>query len=108
MRILLDECVPVRLRRYLLGHETRSVFQQGWAGIKNGKLLQLAQQELDVFLTVDTNLQHQQSLVQFNITVLALRAHSNALEDLIPLMPHVLESLSKVQAGQVIVIDGRG
>ena len=41
MRILLDECLPARLRRDLPGHEVLTVPRAGWAGVKNGKLLRL-------------------------------------------------------------------
>ena len=42
MRLLLDECVPARLRRALLSHQVSTVVIEGWSGIKNGKLLALA------------------------------------------------------------------
>ena len=53
----------------------------GWAGIKNGKLLALAEQEFDVFITVDRNLSFQQNLPKFNIAVIVLHAKSNKLAD---------------------------
>ena len=61
MRILLDECVPRKLTRELPGHECRTVTEMGWAGIKNGRLLRLAENQFDVFLTADQNLQYQQN-----------------------------------------------
>ncbi len=62
MRVLLDECLPARLRRDLPGHEVVTVPQAGWAGIKNGKLLRLIAEsgQFDVFLTMDKSLPHQQ------------------------------------------------
>lgn len=39
MRILLDECMPRRLRRELPGHDVDTVAGMGWAGRKNGELL---------------------------------------------------------------------
>ena len=39
MRILLDECVPARLGRELIGHEVRTVPEMGWASKENGALL---------------------------------------------------------------------
>jgi hypothetical protein len=42
MRVLLDECVPRALRKELLGHEVKTVAEAGWAGVKNGELLQSA------------------------------------------------------------------
>ena len=56
MRLLLDESVPVRLRRSLPKHEVRTVVEMGWGGVQNGKLLALAATEFDAFLTVDKNL----------------------------------------------------
>ena len=55
MRILIDECLDWRLGRALTGHDCVSVQKQGWGGIKNGRLLALAQEEFDVFLTADRN-----------------------------------------------------
>ena len=45
MRLLLDECVPKRLKRELPGRDARTVQDLGWAGIKNGALLRLANGE---------------------------------------------------------------
>jgi hypothetical protein len=53
MRVLLDECVPRGLRRELPGHEVKTVAEAGWAGVKNGELLQLAARQFDLFLTID-------------------------------------------------------
>ena len=43
MKILLDECVDRRFGRELAEHFVRTVPQMGWAGIKNGDLLALAE-----------------------------------------------------------------
>ena len=55
MRVLIDECLDWRLGPALPGHDCVSVQKMGWGGIKNGKLLVLAQDEFDVFLTADRN-----------------------------------------------------
>jgi len=62
MRLLLDECVPKRLRRALPGHEVRTVQEAGWAGVTNGALLRAADGQFDALLTVDQGVQHQQNL----------------------------------------------
>ena len=56
MRVLLDECVPKRLGGHLAPHECKIPAQLGWAGIKNGRLLALAEKEFDVLVTMDRNL----------------------------------------------------
>jgi predicted nuclease of predicted toxin-antitoxin system len=53
MRLLLDECVPSRLKRALSMYQVSTVPHEGWSGVKNGKLLALAATKFDVFITVD-------------------------------------------------------
>ena len=60
MLLLLDECVPPRLREELPAHEVRTVPEIGWAGLTNGALLRAAQGQFDAFITVDPNVPFQQ------------------------------------------------
>jgi hypothetical protein len=106
MRVLLDECVPRRLKRELPAHEVFTVTGHGWSGIKNGKLLALADVEFDVFLTVDQNLKYQQNLSTFRIAIILLLARNNRLQTLLPLMPEVRAALDKICAGDFIRIGG--
>jgi hypothetical protein len=61
MRLLLDECVDRRLGSHPTGHAVRTVPEMGWGGVKNGQLLSLAEQQFDVFVTVDRNLSSSRS-----------------------------------------------
>jgi len=102
VRVLLDEQLPRRLARELRGHEVRTVQQQGWAGLKNGELLRRAADEgFEVFVTGDQNLEFQQNLSRARVGVLVLVAPSNALEDLLPLVPSLLAALPNSRPGQV-------
>jgi hypothetical protein len=65
VKLLLDECVDRRFAKELQGHFVKTVPQMGWATIKNGELLALAEKEFDVFITVDRNLSFQQNLSKF-------------------------------------------
>ena len=76
----------------------------GWAGTKNGQLLQLAEQDFDVFLTVDRNLYFQQNLPKFNIAVLVMVAKTNRLADLQPLVPKILEELTRTKPGEIAIV----
>lgn len=61
MRILLDECIPRKLRNEFPDHECRTVPEAGLAGKKNGALLSLAERAgFEVFLTMDKGLQYEQ------------------------------------------------
>jgi hypothetical protein len=87
MRVLLDECLPRKLKREVQADVARTVPEMGWAGTKNGALLRLAEREFDVFLTNDQNIEHQQNLKRFDLAVVVLVALTNDIEDLRPLMP---------------------
>lgn len=104
MKILLDECVDRRFAKELPGHFVKTVPQMGWATIKNGELLALAEKEFDVFLTVDRNLSFQQNLPKFNIAVLVLQSRSNRLADLKPLAPKVLSILPVLTKGKAEIV----
>ncbi|HVS00008.1 MAG TPA: DUF5615 family PIN-like protein [Thermoanaerobaculia bacterium] len=101
MRVLLDECVDWRLVRDIVGHEVKTARQMGWSTIKNGELLALAASEFEVFVTVDRNLSFQQHLPAFEIAVIVLRALSNRIADLRPLVPALLAAIPNAKQGAV-------
>lgn len=70
MRILFDECVPLRLRDELPDHEVRSVPEMGWSSQENGALL-----------------------------ALVLVARRDKLEFLRPLVPELRRALAEVKPG---------
>lgn len=104
MRILLDECLPRRLRTLLARHESMTAPDMGWAGKGNGELLRLAEGRFDVFLTSDRNLAFQQNVSGLQIAVIVLAARSNRFDALEPLMPKVLASLQQIRPGDVITV----
>lgn len=106
MRVLFDECFPRALRVELPGHEVTTVADAGWAGVKNGDLLQLAATRFEVLLTVDRNLEYQQNYSNLTIAVIVVDAPSNDVEVLRPLMPMVLEALRKTMPGVVTHVHG--
>ena len=97
MKILLDECVDRRFAKEILGHDVKTVPQMGWAGIKNGELMKLAETDFDIFLTVGRNLSYQQNLTKFNITLIVIKALSNRYEDLHPLAEILNIELNNLQ-----------
>jgi predicted nuclease of predicted toxin-antitoxin system len=94
MKLLLDECVPRKLKNNLIGHECQTVPEAGLAGKKNGELLSLAQAAgFEVFVTIDRGIEYEQNLVRRDIAVIMVRAKSSRLADLLPLVPEVLKQL---------------
>lgn len=104
MRVLLDECLPRRLKRELSGHDVLTVPEAGWAGKRNGELLQLATGKFDAFVTVDQNLVSQQPPSTGQPTIVILTARSNRFNDLRPLVPQLIQTLASAQPGRVIHI----
>lgn len=107
MRILLDECVPGKLRHQFGGLDVWTVSGMGWSGKKNGELIRLMTGEgFDVLITVDRNLRHQQNLGATGTSLVVLIAASNRLVDLVPLVPLALEILHSITPGEVVEITG--
>lgn len=104
MKIILDECLPRRLLRDLPEHAVTTVPRQGWAGITNGDLLKRVDPEFDVFITMDSNLIHQQNLSGLNICLITLRARNSRYETLQPLLPQILEAINQAKPGSVFHI----
>jgi hypothetical protein len=104
VRVLLDECLPRQLKPLLPGLTVQTVPECGWAGVQNGELLARAVGQFEVFLTVDRNLPYQQNLEAFPIAVVALRAFSNDIDDLRPLVPELVARLPGLQPGTITVI----
>lgn len=105
MKILLDECVDWRLSRELHGHQVKTARQMGWTTIRNGELLVLAAKVFDVFVTVDHTLPSQQNLSALALAVVVLRARTNRLADLRPLVPSLLLVLPGAKPGTTTVVE---
>lgn len=91
MKILFDNCVDRRLKKYLDTHEVKTAYQMGWADYTNGKLLAAAGDEFDVMITIDKNIKYQQNLDTLPVSIIVLNAKSNRLESLAALIPKVEE-----------------
>lgn len=102
MRVLLDEQLPRQLVPYFVRHDVRTVPQEGWAGLKNGALLAKAEEaSYEVLITGAKNMPFQQNIARRRLGVLVMVAKSNAIEDLIPVVPNALAALTTLRAGQV-------
>ena len=104
MKILLDENLDWRLERYLPGHEVESVPLIGWAGVENGELLERAQNQFDILMTMDSKMVGELNIEGSKLAVVVLKAPTNMLSDTFPLMPKVLAQLPTAKGGSVIVI----
>ena len=104
-KVLLDECIPRKFESHLSGYDCFTVPEAGWAGKRNGELLSLAENAgFQVFVSLDQGIEFQQNLTGRSIAVILLRAKSNRLADLIPLVGKILISLSSIEPGLLVRI----
>jgi len=106
MKILLDESLPRKLKiDFGNEHEVWTVRDKKWLGIKNGELLKLLVAErIDIFVTVDRNLQYQQHLEKLPLTIFILCAINNRRETLKLLVPKLLARLNEGNLQPVIEV----
>ena len=73
MKVFLDENLPHALRSALTGHDVFTAKFMGWAGIKNGRLLKLVEEDgFDVFVTADQSMRDQQNFSERRIAMVYL------------------------------------
>jgi predicted nuclease of predicted toxin-antitoxin system len=77
LRILFDQGVPAPLRRHLAGHAVETASELGWATLTDREMLDQAEASgIDLFITTDRNVKHQQALVGRALAILVLSTTS--------------------------------
>lgn len=104
MKILFDTCMPATLRRHFTGYEVILAAERGWEEYQNGDLLQVAQHEFDVIISVDTNIKYQQRLEAYEIGLIVLRSFRNTEPRLRELIPELLILLATIRPGEVVYL----
>jgi predicted nuclease of predicted toxin-antitoxin system len=104
MQLLLDNCVPWRLARPIVAqsaaaHAVTHVRDVSWTNLLDSPLLQLLENRFDAFVTVDRRMRYQQNIAGKTFFVVVLRARTNRLTDLTPLVPALLAQLDVAEPG---------
>ena len=77
MRVLIDEQLNWRIARVFSDvHEVCSVRDMGWTGMRNGDLLEAAEQEFDVLVTMDRNMESPTAFTKYNLAVISIKEQS--------------------------------
>lgn len=105
--VVMDECLPRKLKKLLMPHHTRTVPELGLAGLKNGALLRELAGKCRAFITIDSNISYQQNLPALPFASILLSAPSNRMSDLEPLVPAIIDALERPQSGDIIRIPSR-
>jgi len=108
VRILLDENIPVQLKRVFSGHEVRSVNDRdvGWKNITNGRLLAEMEGRFDLLVTADRNMFAQQNLSGRSICILVVP--TNRRRDVLALGERIVAVVGSMRAGEYVVLEKSG
>lgn len=99
MRVLLDECVPRQLKGFISNHEVVTTQELGWRGIRNGRLLDCAEEEgFSILITCDKNIPYQQRLAGRCLAIVQLP--TNRLSELRKLHFEISETVARVELGK--------
>ena len=90
MKVLLDECLPKRLKQAFQRHTVSTVPEMGWAGKMNGELLKLAKGKF---------------LEDSNMAVVLLVIRNNRYETFKPLISKVQQALETISTGRLVRIE---
>jgi predicted nuclease of predicted toxin-antitoxin system len=101
MRVLLDEQLPLDLSAEFPGHLVNTVVSRGWTGIKNGDLLRRMQGQYDVLVTMDRGIEFQHRVTALPFGIVVVRARSNRMRELRPLVPAIMAAIDAVRPGLV-------
>ncbi len=106
MKVLLDENVPRYLKRELTKHDVSTVAENGWSGITNGTLLDLAASAgFEAFLTCDRNMQHQQNIPALGLAIVVVAVRRIRRQTILPLTPDILSALEGLpQPGTLSIV----
>jgi predicted nuclease of predicted toxin-antitoxin system len=105
MKIIIDECLPKKLCSLFVEHDAYTVPQLGLAGTQDGELLNaLEARQIDVFVTIDGNIEYQQQFMNRTFATIVIRSVSNRFEDLIPLQLSLKDAIKSVKKGTVVRI----
>ena len=100
MKILIDESLPRYLKQVLHEHDSFTVQEMGWSGVKNGLLLARAEEQFDVFLTTDKNLRYQQNLKHRDVAIVVFP--SNRLSVVKQLDTQLHAALATIAPNEVV------
>ena len=103
MKIIIDECLPKRLTKFFPEQEVWTVSQIGLGGSTDTILLdELDKREIDLFITIDGNIEYQQQFKGRVFGTIVIRSVSNRFSDLVHLESTLVEALERVTAGEII------
>ena len=98
--------MPRPFERLLPGHEAVHTSRLQWGRLENGTLLQAAEDAgFQAMVTVDRNLEFQQSMKGRKITVIVISSASNDIRTLESYADVVLLQLARLKPGGIVTVE---
>jgi predicted nuclease of predicted toxin-antitoxin system len=108
VKVLLDACVPRRLRRGLTDFDVQTAQSAGLDQLPDGALLAAVERNYDVLLTRDRNHIFQQKLTGRSIAVVVLRSLDQSPAAFDALLPKLKAAIATAAPGTVTLVGGGG
>lgn len=101
-RVLVDECLPVQLHRWLDGFEVVTVTYLGWDGLGDDAILAAARGRFDVILSGDAAFGMGHDLAALGLALVIVPSnHKVAVQRLVPA---IRDAVADVEQGTVVII----
>ncbi len=102
MKIVIDECLPKRVTQFFEKGSAYTVPQMGLSGFKDTELLEeLDKREINVFVTIDGNIEYQQQFINRKFGTVVIISVSNRFNDLLHLKDKILKAVDTVSKGKI-------
>jgi predicted nuclease of predicted toxin-antitoxin system len=102
MKIIIDECLPKRLTQFFEKDLAYTVPQIGLSGSTDSELLEeLDRRGVDIFITIDGNIEYQQQFLKRKFGTVVILAVSNRFSDLERLKDKILDAVNVVAKGEI-------
>lgn len=105
IRVLLDACVPRRLRADLSDFTVETAHAAGLDEIGDGALLDEIEGRYDILVTRDQNLELQQRIVGRSVAVVVLRTIDQSPEAFRALVPRLRLAIVAAAPGTVTIVE---
>jgi hypothetical protein len=84
-------------------YEVFTVSYLGWSALENGDLLaQAASNGFEALVTQDQGIGHEQNLANLPLGVVVVRAKTNKIDDIRPLLPELLSALGSLKPRSLV------
>ena len=98
MKILLDECLPVKLKNEFQDLDVHTVHDMNWIGEKDKTILSNANKNgFDIFITIDEGITKQINIDNYDLAIILIKVTKNTMDSLIPIVHHLKEKLQEVE-----------